>query len=935
MCKKCLIFANLKCKDSKFFLNSCNIHIKSLIFLAIALIFSLQLYAQKPFLSPSKSQGRKDLISVDSTRVRKNSSTDSLRSDSTDRASSVQTIPLSKNAIPDIIHYTATDSIAIDLTTRHASLHRNGNIEYQSMELKADAVDVDFENQTLHATGVMRLSEPDSSGAQSNEIKYLGRPYFKQGETEYFADTILFNYNSQRGIIHGVITQEGDGFLHGNKVKKINDSTMFLSSGQYTTCNYAHPHFALNFTKSKLIMNDKIVTGPAYLTIQDIPTPLALPFAFFPLSKGVSSGFLMPSYGWMTGRGYYLRDGGWYFSVNDFMDLSLTGEIYTNLSWSAQAKSNYYKRYKYKGGFEVRYGRTHEGIRGDTNTFRSFTDFKISWKHNQDSKANPNSRFSADVNLQSQNYNKNTTNTADYFSSTTTSSISYSATLGSMFNLSLAANESFNAKTGLMNIKLPSVSLSSNTFYPLRRRNPSGSYRWYENISLSYTLNAENNLSEADTNILKKSVFNKMQYGVQHNIPLQSSIKILRFFNLTNSVSYNERWHWNTIHKDIDQTGSLVIDTIRGFRANRDVSFSSSLSTRLYGMFNFKYGPVKALRHVITPNLSFNYRPDFGSDKMGYWQQYTDTTGYVHRYSIFEQSLYGGPADGRSGRLQLSIGNNLEMKVLNKQKTKKDQAEEEENEKDKYKKITLIENLTFSGFYDFAKDSLNLSDLSIVGRTTLLKNLVINYNGTFTPYVVDTLGNKHNQFLWNVPATPGQPDRLLPKFLQKTNATWSTQISYSLNNNTFKRAGRQKSKGQILPPLQTPFNDQPQGLLGTYVDFSLPWNVSLNYTLSYVSTYVAAKYNFNSNVVQNLSLSGNFTITDKWKVAMSTGYDFANKGFSYTSIDVYRDLHCWEMRFNWVPFGYYKSWNFQINIKAESLKDVKYKKTQPYVRDLD
>ena len=820
-------------------------------------------------------------------------------------------LPLSPNAIKDIIHYTAADSIAIDLSSRQAYLHRQGSIHYQNMELKANAIDVDFDRQILHATGTVN----DST------LKYTGRPYFKQDNTEYYADTISFNYNTQKGIIHGVITQEGDGFLHGTKVKKINDSVMYLESGQYTTCNYAHPHFALNFTHSKLILNDKILTGPAYLSVQDIPTPVLLPFAFFPLKRDVSSGLIVPSYGWMNGRGYYLRDGGWYFALGDYFDLALLGEVYTNLSWMAEAKSNYCKRYKYKGLVDIRYGRLHEGIRGDSTTFRSYSDFKISWRHAQDAKANPNSRFSADVNLQSQNYNKNTTNTSDYFSSTTTSSVSYSTTLFNTLNLSVAANESYNARTGIMDIKLPTVSLSTNTIYPFRRRNPAGAYRWYENISLNYTLNAQNSLLEADSNILKKTIFNKLQYGVQHSIPLKSTIKVLKYFNLTNSVSYNERWHWSTITKDIDATGALVIDTIRGFRANRDFALSSSLTTKLYGMFNFKHGPVRALRHVISPSLSFNYNPDFGSERLGYWRQYTDTTGYVHRYSIFEQSLYGGPTDGQSGRLQLSFGNSLEMKV--RQKAKEDGQEAE------LKKVMLIESLNLSAYYDFARDSLNLSDLSITGRTTLFKALVLNYSGTFTPYYVDTLGNKHNTFLWQLEGDL----RPMRRLLQPTNSTWSAQVTYSLNPNTFRRNGA-TPKGNALP-LQTPFNTNPIGLMGQYADFSVPWNLSLSYTLSFVSTYVAARYGLEHSTVQNISLSGNFSLTDKWRFNFSTGYDIANKGFSYTSINIHRDLHCWEMSFSWIPFGYYKSWTFQINIKADSLRDVKYKKDQPYQRKFD
>ena len=805
---------------------------------------------------------------------------------------------VSKDAVKEVVAYKAADSVAIEIDSKRAYLYHDGEIDFQNMNLKADAVEVDFEHQQLYAKGTI-----DSLG------RYQGRPYFKQGTSEYNADTLTYNYKSEKGLIYGVITQEGDGYLHGNKIKKVNDSVMYLNRGQYTTCNYAHPHFAINFTESKLIAKEKIFTGPAYVTIEDVPTPLALPFAFFPLAHDRASGILLPSYGWMTGRGYYLKDGGYYFAINDFVDLALIGEIYTNLSWAAEAKSNYYKRYKYKGNFDIRYGVTKTGIRGDTNTFNKYGDFKVAWRHDQDTKANPNSRFSANVNLTSRNYNKNTTNSNDYFNSTTTSSVSYTTSIGSWFNLALSARESYNNQTGLMNIQLPSLSLSSNTFYPFRRKTPSGAYKWYENISMQYVMEGANNVNAPDSSILKKTIFNKMQYGISHRIPLQSTVKVLKFFNWTNSISYNERWHWSTINKDIDETGALVIDTVRGFRANRDASFTSTLSTRIYGMFNTRLGPLKALRHVVNPSLSFNFRPDFGAERFGYWKSYTDTTGYVHRYSIFEQSLYGGPADGRSGQLGLSIGNNLEAKV----KPFRDTSDE-------LKKVVLIENLNLSMNYDLAKDSLNWSNLNVSGRTTLFKSLVLNYTGSFSPYVIDTLGNKHDRFLWNEQH----------KLFQLNQSTWSAQMSFSLNENTFKKE-KPKEQGEIIPPIfQTPYDNHSALMIGSYADFSVPWNLSINYTLSYVSAYDAALYNIKRDLTHSVSLSGNLSLTENWRVSFSTGYDFTNKGMSYTSIDIYRDLHCWEMRFNWVPFGYYKSWNFMINIKASSLRDVKYEKKENY-----
>ena len=811
-------------------------------------------------------------------------------------------LPLSADAVNGIIKYKAKDSVAMNLDTRRAFLYTDGSIDYDNMLLQADRVVVDFNRQTLHAHGTL-----DTAG------NVAGRPFFKQDDTEYHADSITFNYTTRKGIIQNVITQEGDGFLHGRKVKKTNDSVMYISGGSYTTCNYAHPHFAINFTKSKLISENKIVTGPAWLTVEDVPTPVALPFAFFPITKQRQSGILLPSYGWMNYRGYYLKDGGYYFALNDNMDLALIGELYTNLSWAAEAKSNYYVRYKYKGAVDLRYGQTFEGIRGDTANFNSFNDFKFTWQHDQDAKANPYSRFSANVNLQSRNYNKNTTNNNDYFNSTTTSSISYTTRLGSHLNLAVSARESYNAQTGIMNIKLPGISLSSVTLYPLRRRKPSGAYRWWENISLSYVLNAENNLTTPDSELFNPVTLDRMQYGVQQQLPLNSTVKVFRFFNWTNSVSYTERWHWKTIDQQYDAaTGTLIIDTVHGFRTNRDFSISSSLSTRIYGMFQFKAGPLLALRHVVNPTLSFSYHPDFGDQRFGWWRQYTDTSGYVHRYSIFQQSLYGGPPDGRSGNLRLTIGNNLEVKVKNPFDTAT-----------AVKKVSLLESLNIGMGYDLAKDSLNLSSLSVTGRTTLFRTLVLNYSGSFSPYLIDTLGRMHNQLLWTTQR----------HLFRLDNSTWSAQLSYSLNNNTFgPKRGTARSQGRPVTTLvQTPNAEPVPILLGGYADFNVPWNVSISYTYSHVDRYVASLMDIATETVQSITLSANASLTPNWRIAASTGYDIVGHGMSYTTVDIYRDLHCWEMRFSWVPFGYYKSWFFQINIKADALRDIKYEKKQTYL----
>lgn len=814
-------------------------------------------------------------------------------------------IPLSSNAITNMIKYKAQDSIAMEPNGKHAFIYKKGIIDYQDLKLKADNISVDFDKQILCAQGA-----PDSAG------KIGGKPIFKQGDIEYHAEKIIYNINTQKGIINGVITQEGEGFLHGNKVKKLNDSIMCLNSGMFTTCNHADPHFAIKFTKSKLITNDKIVTGPAYLSIGDVPTPLVVPFAFFPFTKGRSSGLIIPSYGWANNRGFYLRGGGYYFAINDYVDLLLAGDIYTNLSWALNPKTNYYKRYKYKGAVDLRYERTKLGIKG-TELYSEFGDFKLSWTHQQDPKANPNSRFSANVNLVSRNYSKWTSNTNDYFNSTTNSSIAYSTTLGDYFNLSANLGESYNINTRIVELKLPSVSLSSSQFYPFRRKNPQGSYKWYENISVSYVMNASNNITTFDSLLLKPDLFKAMKNGISHNIPVSSTVKVLKYLNWTNKITYNERWHWSTIRKDIDpMSNMLVVDTINGFESNRDATFNSSLNTRLYGMFNFKKGYVKAIRHVIKPSLSFNYRPDFGNPAFGFWQSYTDTLGMEYKYSIFEQSLYGGPSYGKTGNIGFSVSNNLEMKVASEKDTVNG-----------VKKIVLIEDLTVGMSYDMAKDSLNWSSLTVTGRTTLFKSLVINYSGYFIPYALDEQGNMTNQFLWEKEK----------KFFKRKNSQWNMQLNWTLNSNTFKNEDNVQATPNTIPTnatLQSPFNN-PNQMLGSVVDFSVPWNLSIAYTLSFISQYYANIMAYESDVVQTISLRGDLNLTKNWKIAFTTGYDFEAKMMSYTSIDIYRDLHCWEMRFNWVPFGYYKSWNFTINVKAGMLQDLKYNMRNSYQDNQD
>lgn len=810
----------------------------------------------------------------------------------------------SPNALTDKVDYKAEDSIVFDLKTKQVYLYKKAKLHYQDIELEADSVTINFDTRILNANG-----RPDSNGTME------GLPVFTEKGQKYRSKEITYNFNTKKGIINEVIMQEGEGYLHGYKVKKASDEVMYLSGGCFTTCDLDHPHYGLEFTKSKLIVGDRIITGPAYLTIEDMPTPLVVPFAFFPFTKKRSSGILIPSYGYASNRGYYLNNGGYYFAINDYVDLALKGDIYTNLSWALEGISNYYKRYKYRGALDIRYEINKQGIYG-TDTYQELPNFSVHWNHEQDPKANPKSRFSAKVDFMSPLANKWSNNSSDYFTNTTNSSISYTRNIGKAFNsFTISLGESYNTNTREYNFDLPTFSTSTKQFFPFRKKKSTGNYAWYEDITIKYSLNAKNNIRSADSTLFSSDIWKKMNAGIVQSVPISSSIRVLKFLNWDNSATYNERWYPNSIRKNWDADSNKVItDTIWGFASNRDITLTSALNTKIYGMANFKGNAyIKAFRHVLTPSVSISYRPDFGNPDFGFWKSYQDSAGRNYDYSVFERSIYGGPPQGKMGALNFSLSNNLEMKVRSKKDTVTGT-----------KKVMLIENLTVSMSYDFAKDSINLSPLRVSGRTTLFKNLSIIYAGQFSPYYIDTLGVTHNQFLWN-------RDK---KLLRMDNSQWDFTLNWHLSSKK-KEAKTQAQKDSAGIIYYSPFNN-PNEILGNFVDFDIPWNLNIGYTLSYLDRYVAKSMGYENSVVQTLNVSGDFNLTPKWKIGFTTGYDFEQKAIAYTSIDIYRDLHCWEMRFNWIPFGFRKGWNFTIAVKANMLKDLKYemkssfKNTQNY-----
>lgn len=803
-----------------------------------------------------------------------------------------------KKAVLDArIDYSAEDSLTFFLDNKDVFLYNKAKIDYDKMKLESGFMTVNFDTKTLFAEGV---KDSTDTIAQA--------PIFKEGNAEYKSKELKYNFDTKQGLISNVFTKESDGYLHGEKVKKKDDRTMYISSGMFTTCdNEDHPHFGISFSKAKAITDDKIVTGPAWFSLMEIPLPVGIPFAYFPFTDGKKSGFLMPSYGNAANRGYYLRNIGWYFAINDYIDLALRGDIYTNLSYALNISSSYVKRYKYRGSIEFRYEDNHTGLK-NTPSYSSSSDFKFRWTHSQEAKSHPYRTFSANVNLVSSKFNQYTTNVSDYFNNTTTSSIAFSTRFGSAWSFTANLGESYNINSGAISLDLPSMTLSSIQFYPFRKKKSSGKRKWYEDISFSYRANLINTIDTYDSLLTSSDLIKNFRNGIMHSIPISSNVKILKHLNWTNSISYTERWYTNSLSKTYNPETDLIDkDTIYGFIANRNANFTSSINTRLYGMFTFKKGFIKAVRHVINPSISFNYTPDFSEPSLGFYDFYTDKEGKRVYYSKTENGVFGSPPQGASGVISFSLGNNLEMKVPDKNDTVEGM-----------RKIVLLEAFNISSGYDLARDSVNWQPLRLTARTTLFKKLLINFSAAYTPYVLNENGVLTNELLWHKEG----------RLFQKQNSQWTLNMSWNLNS----KANNNQTTGDYHSPTEmqySPFSN-PNEILSENVDFSIPWNLTLGVNYSRLSSYIVSIAGYQTNQSATLTARGDLNLTEKWKIGFSSGYDFINKDFTYTSIDFYRDLHCWEMRMNWIPFGPRQGWNFSISVKAPMLQDLKYEKRNDF-----
>ena len=821
----------------------------------------------------------------------------------------------SGSGLDQIIQGRATDSLYYDMRKKMVYLYEKGDVTYDNMNLQADFMNINLDSKNIYAYG---------KADTIDGVPTVTRPLFTQGSTSLNMDTIAYNIESQRAKIKGIATQQGDGWLIGHDVKKMEDNSIHIADGMYTTCDQTdHPHFYYYMSKAKVIPGDngKVIMGGGHLVIEDVDIPfLGLPEGFFPLSSGPKSGILMPSYGEEARRGFYMRGLGYYFTLNDYIDLALTGGFYTLGSWEAQAVSRYIKKYKYSGSVNFDFASIRSGDKDDPDYVNQNT-FRLQWTHSQDAKANPGSTFSASVNLSSSGYSRYSATTLnDMLATQTNSSISYSKNwAGTPFSLSMNMAVSQNSQTQALSVTLPNISFNVSKFFPLKRKVKMGQDRWYEKISMSYSAKLTNSVQAKESDIFTSQTLQNMRNGVQHTIPVQASFNLLNYINITPNMNYTERWYFKKVDKQWNPETNQVenLDPEYGFYRLYNYNAGVSMSTTLYGQWQvrekYKDFKLQALRHTITPSISFAYAPDFGNQKYGYFKTVqADSTGRTQVYSPFTDNAYGVPSSGRSAALTFNLSQSLEAKVLSKQ------------DSTGMRKIKIIDDFSIGGSYNFLADSMKLSTISLSLRSTISKKFGINLRATLDPYEVTPEGKRYDKLTWR----RGNLGRIM-------NTGWSFGYSFQ------SRASSTPAINDInsIPPEYThPFYD-PYGMMDpmlrrqymsqAYYDFSLPWNFGFNYSVNYNLAYVNnGTTGYRRNVTQTIGFNGSITFSPKMSATINGGYDITANKLTTSSISITRDLHCWQMSFSWVPFGFYKSWNFHIGVKAGSLQDLKYEKSQ-------
>lgn len=902
---------------------------------ASAVVVDTLLKGQSPKDSKAVDKNIPDTTKMDSLQLaiyhHNKAIDDSIRADSMMRARS--------NGIDAPVKYSAEDSLVYDAESGTAYLYGNSKVDYENMKLTSDKVHMNLDKSTVRATGTV-----DSTA----EGGIKGKPVFTMGKDEYKSDTMAFNFKSKKGLIKGIYTEQQDGFLSGEVGKRDSTGSIYLQHGRYTTCDKPHPDFYIALSRAKVRPGKDVVFGPAYLVVADVPLPLAIPYGFFPFSKKYSSGFIMPSYGDESDRGFYLRDGGYYFAISDKWDLKLLGEIYTKGSWGVSAASNYRKRYRYSGSFLFSYQDSKTGDKGLPD-FAEQESFKIQWNHRQDPKANPYSSLAASVNFATSSYERNNLNSMynpqTLTQSTRTSSVSWSTGFSSIgLSLSATTNLAQNMRDSSIQITLPDLNISLSRFYPFKRKHLVGKERWYEKISMSYTGQLANSISTKEDKLLHSNLIKDWKNAFQHTIPVQANFTLFNYINVTPSFNFTDRMYSKKVTRGWDNTlqKEVVRDTIYGFHNVYNWSMNVGASTKLYGFWvpNRKlFGDkIQAIRHVITPQVSFSYSPNFGARRYGYYDsyQYTDASGNVKlvEYSPYQDELYSVPGKYKTEMISWDVSNNIEMKI----KSDKDTTG--------YKKISIIDELGASMSYNAAADYHRWSDLSMRLRLKWWKNYTFSMNAQFATYAYELdangkpyVGNHTEWGYGRLPRFQGMsqnfsftlnPEKLKKWFGRKDDKDDDkvsvdsdgpdTNIESNMDDDLEKgKYAAKKKRGNIA-------ETDDDG----YMSFNMPWSLTIGYGIT-MRENTAGRFNTKTmrypyKFTQTLNFSGNIRISDGWNINFSSGYDFENHAMSMTTASLSRDLHCFNMSAS-VVLAPYTSYNFTFRCNAATLTDaLKYDK---------
>lgn len=855
---------------------------------------------------------------------------DSIRLDSINRKKS--------GALDAPVTFSSEDSMVYDAKSKVARLYGNSNVKYQNMDLSSDRIQMSLDSSLVRATGTA-----DSTGAIS------GTPVFTMGQDKYESDTMAFNFKTKKGFIYNVYTEQEDGYLSSQHSKRDSSGVLYLEHGRYTTCDQPHPDFYIALSRAKVRPGKDVVFGPAYLVVADVPLPLAIPYGFFPFTKSYSSGFIMPSYGDESSRGFYLRDGGYYFAMSDKWDLKLLGEIYTKGSWGLSVASNYRKRYRYNGSFFFSYQNTKNGDKGMPD-YTEQTSFKLQWSHRQDPKSNPFSSLSASVNFASTSYERNNLNSMynpqSYTQSLRTSSVNWSTSFSSLgMTISGSANLSQNMIDSTVSLTLPDLNISVSRFYPFKRKHMAGKERWYEKISMSYTGQFSNSIDTKEDKLFKSNLIKDWRNAFQHNIPINANFTLFNYININPSFNFTDRMYSNKVMKSWDEQAQTErADTTYGFYNVYNWSMSIGASTKMYGFWvpskKIFGDKIQAIRHVLTPQVTFSYAPDCGSRYYETYQK-TDADGNVSlvEYSPFENGLFNVPSRGNTGSVTFDLSNNIEMKV----KSDKDSTG--------YKKLSIIDELGFNMGYNMAAKEKPWSDLTVRLRLKWWKNYTFNLNAVFATYAYELDDNGRPYVSNHTEYSKGRFGRF---------QGLSQNISFTLNPEKLKKwfgggddeedateddnntedddTGIESNVDDDMVNGQNGARKKNAGKAETdadgYMKFSMPWSLTFGYGIT-MRENTSGKFNTKTMrypyaFTQTLNFSGNIRISDGWNISFSSGYDFENHDLSMTTASLSRDLHCFNMSCS-VVLAPYTSYNFSFRCNAATLTDaLKYDKRSGY-----